>query len=317
MGIKNLTFFTIIFLFLSFVPISCNSLQLSCNTTNNMLASTEDSFEKIIDTGETLELEIRTQKGNIVIKRGEDKKLRISSKYKVSGRSEESTKTNAEAIKENPPIEVKGEKVIIGNLKKYNLDRWFSEDNVSMDFEIYTPYCASIKVDTGSGNVNVKSIVGSVQINSGLGNIELENITKVNAKTGVGDIKITSIGEGVYAITGKGNIELRNIKGDINAKTGVGNISIDSKIEDNEKWILDSGVGNVSINLNSLNTFNFELITGSGNIEVKGFEAEFTSKTDKKSEGKVGTNPTASIIIRIGKGNILIKKGEFDTQIKI
>lgn len=312
---KKMPLLIVILLIFAFVSISCNRLPFTIKT--NLLANAEDSFEKIIDVPESLELEVRVQKGNIIIRRGEDRKVRINSKFRVYGTSKEKVEADAKAIKENPPIELKERKVIIGNLKRYNLDRWFSEENVTMDFEIYAPAKTSAYIVTGLGNVNVRSLAGSVKINTGLGSIEIENIAKVDAKSGSGDIKITGINEGVSVLTGKGNIELKNIQGNINAKTGFGNISIDSKIEDNKKWTMESGLGNIMIWLSSDDTFSFSLVIGTGNIGIEDFEAEFSYKTERKLEGKIGTNPTASITARIGKGNILIKKQEVQTKIKI
>lgn len=305
MRIANRSFLiaTLIMLFLN--PLSYNSLSLSCKT--NLNKSVEDEFQKSISISVPLKLEINISQGNINITRGNDKEITISSKYEVLGIKEEEIKLTADKIKKDPPIEIKNNKIKIGNLKKYNIDGWFSEEKVIMDLDIYAPAETTVIAETGLGNINITSLGSNVKAITGSGSIKIENAKSANAKTGSGYVKIIGIANDVNVIAGKGTIELAMLNGNINAKTGYGDITMNSTINEGKKWILDSGIGDVELKLSPGSTFSFSCLTGLGKIDFK-IKGEITEKTEKKVEGKVGTNPTSSLSIKVGKGDILIEE---------
>jgi len=303
MRIKNLSFLMSIFFVLFFIPISCENFSLSCKT--NLIANVEDTFEKSVSISGPLVLEVKISQGNINVTRGSDKEIKIRSKFKVFGMKEEDIKISAEAIKKDPPIEIKDKKVKIGNLKKYNIDKWFSEKKVIMDLDIYAPVKTSVTTETGLGNITVMSLAGSVKAITGLGSVKIENVGSVDVKSGSGYIKITGVAHDVNVITGKGGIEFKILQGNVSARTGFGNIILDSVIRAGKKWNLDSGLGNVELGLSPESSFTFSCLTGIGKIEFD-LKGEITNKTERKLEGKVGTNPSASITIRVGKGDISI-----------
>ncbi len=293
------------FLTLFIIPLSVNNFSLSCKPDLNK--SVEDEFQKTISISAPLELEINISQGNINITRGNDKELKINSKYKVLGTKEEELKIIAENIKKDPPIDIKSNKIKIGNLKKYNIDGWFSEEKVIMDLDIYAPAETTVIAETGLGNINITSLGSNVKAITGSGSIKIENAKSANAKTGSGYVKIVVIANDVNVIAGKGTIELAMLNGNINAKTGYGDITINSTINEGKKWILDSGIGDVELKLSPGSTFSFSCLTGLGKVDFK-IKGEITEKTEKKVEGKVGTNPTSSLSIKVGKGDIMIEE---------
>ena len=117
---KNKSSLIATFLTLFIIPLSVNNFSLSCKPDLNK--SVEDEFQKTISISAPIELEINISQGNINITRGNDKELKINSKYKVLGTKEEELKIIAENIKKDPPIDIKSNKIKIGNLKKYNID---------------------------------------------------------------------------------------------------------------------------------------------------------------------------------------------------
>jgi len=305
MKMINKSFLIATYLTLFLIPLSYDNFSLSCKP--NLNKSVEDEFQKSFSTSIPLELEINIPQGNINITRGDDKEIKISSKYKVLGTKEEDVKLTAEKIKKDPPIYIKNNKIKIGNLKKYNVDTWFSEEKVIMDIDIYTPVGTNVVAEIGLGNVNITSLASNVKVITGLGGVKIENATSADVKTGSGYVKIVGIANDVNVISGKGSIELIMLSGNINAKTGYGDIILNSAINEAKKWILDSGLGNVELKLSPKFMFSFSCVTGSGKIDFK-IKCEITEKTDKKVEGKVGTNPTSTINIKVGKGDILIEE---------
>lgn len=304
MKIANTSYLITIFLTLS-LPLSYSNFSLSCKP--NLDKIVEDEFQKEISVSAPPELEINISQGNINITRGNDKEIKISSRFKVLGINEEEIKLSAEKIKKDPPIDIKNNKIKIGNLKKYNIDGWFSKNKVVIDLDIYAPVKTTVAAETGIGNINVISLGSNVKAKTGLGSIKIENAESADVKTGSGYIKIAGIANDVNVISGKGSIELIMLSGNINAKTGYGDITVNSKINEGKKWILDSGLGNVELKLSPKSMFSFSCVTGLGKIDFK-IKCEITEKTDKKVEGKVGTNPTSSISVKVGKGDILIEE---------
>jgi len=304
MKIANTSYLITIFLTLS-LPLSYSNFKLSCKP--NLDKIVEDEFQKEISVSAPPELEINISQGNINITRGNDKEIKISSRFKVLGTNEEEIKLSAEKIKKDPPIDIKNNKIKIGNLKKYNIDGWFSKNKVVIDLDIYAPVKTTVAAETGIGNINVISLGSNVKAKTGLGSIKIENAESADVKTGSGYIKIAGIANDVNVISGKGSIELIMLSGNINAKTGYGDITVNSKINEGKKWILDSGLGNVELKLSPKSMFSFSCVTGLGKIDFK-IKCEITEKTDKKVKGKVGTNPTSSISVKVGKGDILIEE---------
>jgi hypothetical protein len=304
MKIANKSYLVTIFLTLS-LPLSYSNFSLSCKPNLNKIV--EDEFQKEISVSVPFELEINILQGNINITRGNDKEIKISSRFKVLGTKEEEIKLSAEKIKKDPPIDIKNNKIKIGNLKKYNIDGWFSKNKVVIDLDIYAPVKTTVTAETGLGNINVISLGSNVKAKTGLGSIKIENAESADVKTGSGYIKIVGIANDVNIISGKGSIELIMLSGNINAKTGYGDITVNSKINEGKKWILDSGLGNVDLILPSGSTFSFSCFTGLGEINFN-INGEIIEKTEKKIEGKVGINPTSTINIKVGKGNISAKE---------
>ncbi len=304
MKIANKSYLVTIFLTLS-LPLSYSNFSLSCKPNLNKIV--EDEFQKEISVSVPFELEINILQGNINITRGNDKEIKISSRFKVLGTKEEEIKLSAEKIKKDPPIDIKNNKIKIGNLKKYNIDRWFSKNKVVIDLDIYAPVKTTVTAETGLGNVNITSLASNVKVITGLGGVKIENATSADVKTGSGYVKIVGIANDVNVISGKGSIELIMLSGNINAKTGYGDIILNSAINEAKKWILDSGLGNVDLILPSGSTFSFSCFTGLGEINFN-INGEIIEKTEKKIEGKVGVNPTSTINIKVGKGNISAKE---------
>lgn len=302
---KNISFLTAIFLVLFFFPVSCENFPLSCKT--NMIHNIEDTFEKSISISEPPGLEVKISQGNINITRGNDNEVKVKSIFKIYGVKEEDIKVTAEAIKKDPPIEIKDKIIKIGNLKKYNVDKWFSEKKVVMDLNILTPAKTSVIVDTGSGNISISSLGSSVKAVTGLGNIKVENTESADTKTGSGYVKIIGVAKDVNVASGKGSIELKVLQGNVSAKTGLGDIIISSAINEDKKWSLDSGLGNIELKLTPGSTFTFSCVTGIGKIDFN-LKGEITNKTERRLEGKVGTNPSASINIKVGKGDISLSE---------
>jgi DUF4097 and DUF4098 domain-containing protein YvlB len=180
------------------------------------------------------------------------------------------------------------------------------------------------KASSGSGNVMLKEINGTLDISAGSGNISIEGINgSVAASTGSGSIKGNSIKGSLDLGTGSGNIKLQDIEGPIKSGTGSGNIDVhDAYLKGNSS--LGTGSGNAKIVLAAKLDHDLTISTGSGNAtldfnnhEIAGefimksndkdnIKAPFSFDREGKEDSKYGRK-YATKEARIGDKNILVQ----------
>ena len=145
------------------------------------------------------------------------------------------------------------------------------------DVLLLVPQAVSLDADTGSGNVGVSDIEGSIKASTGSGNISIENaFGDLDLETGSGNITGTNlVSNNCYADTGSGNVKLSydEIPSDIDMGTGSGNIKLSVPYGSYDVQ-LDTGSGNTSIeglvdDPGSPNVIRGD--TGSGNIAIQGY----------------------------------------------
>ncbi len=260
----------------------------SCEPMALMSAYREDSFETTLDISGPIKLIVDTGSGDIRVSRGQEDKVFISSRFIVWAPSEEDARELAERIKEDPPIEIEGNTIKIGDLSKYKngfgfFDRFFNR-SIAMSFDIQVPYDTEAELDSGSGDQTVSGIRGPVSADAGSGDVEINGIEReVVADTGSGHIKVTKAarvdadtGSGHVILSdisgdakvdvGSGDVSLENIGGDVRVDTGSGDIKIDSGLGRGVQWRLDTSSGDVLLILPSDARFAIAAETSSGEI---------------------------------------------------
>lgn len=289
------------------------------------MAKIQDSFQKTLEIGGPLRLEVETGSGEIKIRRGENGQLTVSSSFQVRARTEEEAKELAERIKKNPPIEVAGDLVRVGNLSRYGLGSWPFGPSAVFDFLIAAPAETAARLDSGSGDQEVQGLKGPIKADAGSGDVEIEDAEgDVEINTGSGDITVARVRGGVKADAGSGDIDLAEIAGraevdvgsgdvclkemgsDIEIDTGSGDIVLESAIGDGAEWALEAGSGDVRLLLPRDSQFSIRAETNSGEFETD-FSLTMSGKIGKRVEGKVGEKPQATIRIETSSGDIKIK----------
>jgi DUF4097 and DUF4098 domain-containing protein YvlB len=289
------------------------------------MAKIRDSFQKTLDVGEPLQLEVETGSGDIEVRQGKEGKLTVFGEFQVRARSEEEARKISARIKEDPPIEVRGNLIQIGKLSKYDLGPWPFGPSVVFDFLIEAPAETAARLSSGSGDQEVKGLRGPIRADAGSGDVEIEDAeADVRVDTGSGDIEVARVRGGVEADAGSGDIDLTEIAGravvdvgsgdvhlremgsDIAVDAGSGDIIVESPIGSNAEWALETGSGDVRLLLPRDSQFNLRAETDSGEVETD-FPLTVSGKVGKRVEGKVGERPTAIIGIETGSGDIKIK----------
>ena len=186
----------------------------------------------------------------------------------------------------------------------------------------------------GSGSITLKECQNDVDLESGVGDIELGLVTgkviartggsgkivlkdcqnDVNVESGVGDIGLVSIAGKLIAKTGgSGKIVLKDCQNDVNVESGTGNIHAEIPTQLMHPWVLQtSGRGKIEIVLSSSTAVNIDAETSgpiSSNIpiQIQGL------LTEHKLQGTLnGGGPLLKL--RTSLGEIRLKKKSVENR---
>ena len=161
------------------------------------------------------------------------------------------------------------------------------------------------RVNTEGGEIEVKSLDGHVEAESGGGAVTLDGIGgTVHASTGGGDITVGSIAGDAYLDTGGGAIRVRSVQGKLEVSTGGGSVLV----ENGGPWVkADAGAGSIVIRKS---TGSVHCETGSGTIDLGEIPGEAYMETGSGSlhlngaYGKVHaeTGSGTLALYRVGSG---------------
>jgi hypothetical protein len=228
-------------------------------------AFADSNFDRTLNVSGSPSVNVFTGSGYIRIHPGSDSQVHVtghlhSSHGWMSGGSDGDSRI--QQIIANPPIVQNGSDITIGERHSTDLFR-----NISIDYDITLPRASAITATTGSGDVEIQDAGASLKAQSGSGNVKAHGIPgPATLGTGSGDIEFQQSGPGdVKAETGSGNIRLGGLSGALKASTGSGDIEAEG--HPTADWRVSTGSGNVRLNVGSAH-FNLDADTGSGNINV-------------------------------------------------
>ncbi len=121
-------------------------------------------------------------------------------------------------------------------------DKGQGEVNLTVKF----PQNLDLRIDDGSGHMEIRDAMGSLNIDDGSGNTIISNIGKdVWIDDGSGDLRIEQVDGNVTIDDGSGTIFIRQVGGTVKIDDGSGSIHIDGVEKD--VIIEDSGSGGLDI----------------------------------------------------------------------
>ncbi|HEX4487485.1 MAG TPA: DUF4097 family beta strand repeat-containing protein [Terriglobales bacterium] len=134
----------------------------------------------------------------------------------------------------------------------------------SGDFDITVPRgIESVSVETQGGGVTALHLGGKLDIQSGGGQLRVEDVKgAVHAETGGDNVEIASVGGDLNLQTGGGRITLRDVKGSLNASTGGGDVML---VSSQSGAVLETGGGNIQVEQCG---GKLRASTGGGNIDI-------------------------------------------------
>src|SRR5208337_460304 len=170
-------------------------------------------------------LDLPTGSGDITVKAGNSNQVVIHGRISSNNEWFSNSEGAVRQVESNPPIQQNGNDIRIG----YNLPEDVKR-HVSISYEVTVPADATVQAHSGSGGVNLESIRGEVQAQTGSGAIRLaigSGGFNLDVHTGSG-----SINSGL-PVTMQGSIGRRELKGSVRGggpevavSTGSGDVDI-------------------------------------------------------------------------------------------
>ena len=178
----------------------------------------------------------------------------------------------------------------------------FNETGLSISFVIYVPKTASSILKTSHGNIDLKGLEGSQDVETSHGDVSISKITgKVVGRTSHGNVSVTDCNKDVDVSTDHGDVTSRNCEGTIKLITSHGNIDLRDI-----KGKVRAGTEHGDV---SGNTISGELTasTSHGNVNLDGMSSSVNASTDHGDISLTAINITGDIVMNNNNGNISIE----------
>jgi hypothetical protein len=241
----------------------------------------EKSFDRTLSVNGPVTLRVSTGSGSIRVSPGSDNQVHIVGHVKSGNSWWGGSSDDAVAkVAANPPIDQAGNIIRVGDEHGGDWAR-----HVSIDYEITTPANTMLVAESGSGDLQISNMNGTVKghtgsgsihadklgagsrLETGSGTIDASNLMgSTTLQTGSGEIhaQLGSAGD-VVAGTGSGDIKLENVQGAVKAETGSGSVEISG--QPTAPWKLETGSGEISLRLGNNAHFTLDAETGSGSVK--------------------------------------------------
>jgi hypothetical protein len=201
----------------------------------------EQSFTRIINLRDRLDMAIVSGAGDIRISQGPAGRVRITGHVKAN--DWHATDDRLRDIAANPPIRQDGSIVRIGSTEELT--------HVIIDYEIEAPVDSIIQASAGVGDIIDDGVGQNARFNTGSGSIHATGLQGgISVNSSSGDIEVEQVGQGdVKATSTTGSLELRNLRGALRAATNVGSIRVSGA--PTSDWSVQTGRGNIELTLGS------------------------------------------------------------------
>jgi hypothetical protein len=281
------------------------------------LAADSNTFERTLSVNGPVTLRVTTGSGYIKVLPGSDNQVHIVGHVKGSGSwfSGDSSDVVSKLVS-NPPIEQAGNIIRVGAGTDSALR------HAAIDYDITAPRNTLLTAQTGSGDVQVADIKGTVKVETGSGTIHADRLgSGSKLETGSGNIQANDLGGGsilqtgsgdlkaaftspgdVTAGTGSGSVQLTNVQGALKVETGSGNLNVTG--QPTSPWKLETGSGDVTLGIGSAH-FTLDASTGSGSIKSD-LPITMQGSMDKHHVSGTVNGGGPTIKVQTGSGDIRI-----------
>ena len=227
------------------------------------VALADNTFDRTLNVSSQPDLYVSTGSGNIHIVPGSGSQIHIVGHVHAGWSAFGDVSARVQHIIENPPIAQNGNSVRIGEVMDHSLF-----NNISIDYDINVPVDVALNLHSGSGDVEVDNVGRFLSATSGSGTVRARGIHgPADLESGSGELTLEDAGAGdVKAKTGSGDIRVHGFNGSFNARTGSGDIDAYGHLQNG--GMIMTGSGDVKLHLTPDSKFTLEAATGSGDIRV-------------------------------------------------
>ncbi len=262
------------------------------------------------DLGAARNLRVKLAAGSVKVQGGSQAGITYVIHRKAYTSSEEKARHEFESYKINTSVKGDTAWIVAESSRR--------DSKCADEFVINVPRnLQSAKVETGGGSVDAAGIAGRVELESGGGNIRLDDIGgEVTAETGGGAIEVGSVEGNVTLQTGGGNIKIASAKGEIKAESGGGSVVVLSGLQG---AVLETGGGSIrvdkcsgpvkattgggSVDLGDIGGA-AEIETGAGSIRLASAKGRVRAET---GGGSIQLDGATSVQAETSAGGIIVK----------
>jgi hypothetical protein len=264
----------------------------------------DSKFERTLNTSAQPDLYVSTGSGNITIHPGEGNGIHIVGHVHAGWAMFGDIESRIKRVVDNPPITQDGNAIHIGEAHDHEL-----YNNISIDYDISVPAEVALNLHSGSGDIRVSQVGRFLTASTGSGNVTDDGSHgTVDVNSGSGDLRLELGGSGdVKARTGSGNIHIEGLHGSLSGRSGSGDIDARGHLTGAAN--LASGSGNIRLHLTPDAHFNLEASTGSGGIHVGFPGAPMQDEHSKHHLTAPINGGGAPVEVRTGSGDIQIDGG--------
>ena len=264
------------------------------------VALADSTFDRTVTVSGQPDLYVSTGSGNIHVVPGNGGQIHIVGHVHAGWSAFGDVNARVQRIVDNPPIAQSGNTVRVGEVTDHTLF-----NNISIDYDINVPADVALNLRSGSGEVQVDHVGRFLSAASGSGNVRARGTHgSVDLESGSGELLLDDGNAGdVKAKTGSGNIRIHGFDGSFNARSGSGDIEAYGRLQNGGSIM--TGSGDVKLHITPDSRFTLEGGTGSGDIRVNmpGVVAANSEKSRHHVTVEVNGGGPA-LQIRTGSGDI-------------
>ena len=255
----------------------------------------DQTFTRTINLRDRLDLAIVSRAGDIRFSQGPAGRLRITGRIRAN--DWHASDDRLRDIAASPPIQQSGSVVRIGSAEELT--------HVVIDYEIEAPADSIVQASSGSGDIFDEGVGLTAHFNTGSGSVHATGLLgSVNISSNNGDIEVEQSGQGeVKAVSNTGNLELRNLHGALRAATNAGSIKVSGAPTGD--WSVQTGKGDIELTLGRAAGCAIDAQTGDGLVHTD-LKVESGSTFDPRHLAGTINGGGHNVVIQAGQGEIRI-----------
>ena len=224
-------------------------------------------IDRTLQVSAAPDLYVATGSGRIQITAGPDSQVHVRAHVRAGSFAGGDVQNRIQQISQNPPIRQSGNVIHIGDVDPEQRRLY---NNITIDYEIAAPRTVALNLRSGSGDVEVDNLGRFLKAITGSGSVRAHGVAgPTDLQTGSGDVELNQSGPGeVHAQTGSGSIRVHGLAGGLNAHTGSGDIEADGTLSGPAH--LDTGSGSIRVHIGPSAHYSLDAGTGSGTVRYPG-----------------------------------------------